>query len=90
MAQDAQRSYHRTTIYVTDEQWRWLSRLAAQARLDELPLSASDVIRLAINRLRNQLSNDELRTELIAHVRAEAKQYPGRARRGLPGDQPKT
>ena len=47
MAQDAKRSYHRTTIYVTDEQWRWLSRLAAQARLDELSLSASDVIRLA-------------------------------------------
>ena len=91
MAQDAKRSYHRTTIYVTDEQWRWLSRLAAQARLDELSLSASDVIRLAIARLQEQLSNDDdLRTELIAHVRAEAKQYPGRARRGLPGDEPKT
>ena len=91
MAQDAKRSYHRTTIYVTDEQWRWLSRLAAQARLDELSLSASDVIRLAIARLQDQLSNDDdLRTELIAHVRAEAKQYPGRARRGLPRDEPKT
>ena len=87
MAQDAKRSYHRTTIYVTDEQWRWLSRLAAQARLDELSLSASDVIRLAIARLQDQLSNDyDLRAELIAHVRAEAKQYPGRARRGLPKD----
>jgi hypothetical protein len=91
MAPDAKRSYHRTTIYVTDEQWRWLSRLAAQARLDELSLSASDVIRLAIARLQDQLSDDDdLRTELIAHVRAEAKQYPGRARRGLPGDEPKT
>jgi hypothetical protein len=91
MAHDAKRSYHRTTIYVTDEQWRWLSRLAAQARLDELSLSASDVIRLAIARLQDQLSDDDkLRTELIAHVRAEAKQYPGRARRGLPGDEPKT
>jgi hypothetical protein len=91
MAQDAKRSYHRTTIYVTDEQWRWLSRLAAQARLDELSLSASDVIRLAIARLQDQLSNDDdLRTELIAHVRAEAKQYPGRARRGLPEGEPKT
>jgi hypothetical protein len=27
----------KTSAYVTDEQWRWLSRLAAQARLDELP-----------------------------------------------------
>ena len=91
MAKDPKRSYHRTTIYVTDEQWRWLSRLAAQARLDELSLSASDVIRLAIARLQHQLTDDDdLRTELIAHVRAEAKQYPGRARRGLPGDEPKT
>jgi hypothetical protein len=51
-------------------------------------LSASDVIRLAVARLRDQLSEDDLRTELIAHVRAEAKQYPGRARRGLPKEQP--
>ena len=80
------KSYHRTTIYVTDEQWRWLSRLAAQARLDELPLSASDGIRLAIARLQDQLSEDDLRSELIVHVHAEAKQYPGRARRGLPKD----
>jgi hypothetical protein len=59
-------------------------------RLDELSLSASDVIHLAIARLQDQLSDDDLRTELIAHVRAEAKQYPGRARRGLPGDEPRT
>jgi DNA polymerase I-like protein with 3'-5' exonuclease and polymerase domains len=90
MAQDKPRSYHRTTIYLTDEQWRWLSRLAAQARLDGLPLSASDVIRLAVTRLRDQLSDKELRKALIAHVHSEAQQYPGRARRGLPGDQPKT
>jgi hypothetical protein len=44
------------------------------------------VIRLAITRLRDQLPEDDLRTELIAHVRAEAKQYPGRAGRGLPKD----
>jgi hypothetical protein len=29
MAKDTAGSYHRTTIYLTDEQWRWLSRLAA-------------------------------------------------------------
>jgi integrase len=33
-----------------------------------LALSASDVIRLAAARLRDQLSEDDLRTELIAHV----------------------
>ena len=83
MAKNTAGSYHRTTIYLTDEQWRWLSRLAAQARLD-LPLSASDVIRLAVTRLRDQLSEEELRKALIAHVRSEAERYPGRARRGLP------
>jgi hypothetical protein len=48
--------------------------------------SASDVIRLAAARLRDQLPDAELRTELIAYVRAEAGQYPGRARHGLPKD----
>ena len=69
MAKNTAGSYHRTTIYLTDEQWRWLSRLAAQARLDDLPLSASDVIRLAVTRLRDQLPEKELRKALIAHVR---------------------
>ena len=84
MAKNPAGSYHRTTIYLTDEQWRWLSRLAAQARLDDLYLSASDVIRLAVTRLHDQLTERELRRALIAHVRSEAERYPGRARRGLP------
>ena len=48
------------------------------------PWSASDVIRLAVTRLRDQLPEKELRKALIAHVRSEAERYPGRARRGLP------
>jgi hypothetical protein len=86
MAKNTAGSYHRTTIYLTDEQWRWRwpSRLAAQARLDDLPLSASDAIRLAVTRLQDQLSESELRKAPIAHVPSEAEQYPGRARRGLP------
>ena len=84
MAKKTTGSYHRTTIYLTDEQWRWLSRLAAQARLDDLQLSASEVIRLAVTRLHDQLPDKELRKALIAHVRCVAERYPGRARRGLP------
>jgi hypothetical protein len=38
-----------------------LSRLAAQARLDDLSLSASDVIRLVGTRLRDQVPEKELR-----------------------------
>jgi hypothetical protein len=85
MAKNMAGSYHRTTIYLTDEQWRWLSRLAAQARLDDLPLSASDVIRLAVTRLRDQLPDKELRKAKIAHVRNEAEQYPGALAAGCQG-----
>ena len=76
--------YQRTTVYLTTEQRQWLRRVAAQAQLDELPISASDVARLAVNRLHEQLTEDKLRKALIAHVQAELKEYPGRARRGLP------
>jgi hypothetical protein len=41
------------------------------------------MIRLAVTRLQDQLSEKELRKTLIAHVLSEAEQYPGRARRGL-------
>ncbi len=84
MAEQPMRSYHRTTIYVTEEQRRWLSRIAAQAKLDGLALSASDVIRFALTTLHRQMDDAELRKALIEHVHAEAKQYPGRAKRGLP------
>jgi DNA polymerase I-like protein with 3'-5' exonuclease and polymerase domains len=79
------KSYHRTTVYLTDEQRQWLNRIAAQARLDGVSLSGADVVRLAIVRLQQQLSEDELRQALIDHVRTEAVEYPGRVKRGLPG-----
>ncbi len=55
MAEQPMRSYHRTTIYVTEEQRRWLSRIAAQAKLDGLALSASDVIRFDPGRAKRGL-----------------------------------
>ncbi len=83
---DAQqsRSYHRTTIYLTEEQHQWLTRLAAQARLEGSTLSASDVIRYALTSVQERLPEPELREAVIKHVHNEAKLYPGRARRGLP------
>jgi Arc/MetJ-type ribon-helix-helix transcriptional regulator len=85
---DAQRarSYHRTTIYLTEEQRQWLTRLAAQAKLDGSTLSASDVIRYALTTLQERLPEAKLREAVIKHVHTEAKLYPGRARRGLPPD----
>ena len=78
------RSYHRTTIYLTEEQRQWLTRLAAQARLEGSTLSASDVIRYALTSLQERLPEKEPREAVIKHVHGEAKLYPGRARRGLP------
>jgi len=68
--------YHRTTVYLT-QQRQWLRQIAARARLDDLTFSASDAIRLALDRLKSQMSEDELRPALEAHVE-EAQRYPGR------------
>jgi hypothetical protein len=78
------KAYQRSTVYLTAEQRQWLRRVAGQAQLDDLPISASDVVRLALTRLQDQLGERELRKALIAHVQAEVEEYPGRARRGLP------
>ena len=78
------KSYHRTTVYLTDEQRQWLRRAAAKAQLDGLIVSASDLIRLALSRLQDQVPEKQLHKELTAHVLAEAELYPGRAKRGLP------
>jgi Arc/MetJ-type ribon-helix-helix transcriptional regulator len=86
MDADRPRAYHRTTIYLTEEQRQWLTRLAAQARLEGSTLSASDVIRYALTSLQARLPDAELREAVIKHVHDEAKLYPGRARRGLPPD----
>jgi hypothetical protein len=84
MAQPAAKAYHRTTVYLTDEQRQWLRRAAAKAQLEGLTVSASDLIRLALTRLQEQVSEKQLHKELTAHVLAEAERYPGRAKRGLP------
>src|ERR671937_45549 len=84
MAQPAAKAYHRTTVYLTREQRQWLRRAAAKAQLDGLTVSASDVIRLALSRLKEQVTDKQLHKELAEHVLAEAKVYPGRAKRGLP------
>jgi hypothetical protein len=76
-------SYRRTTVYLTEEQQRWLQHLAAQASLDDVPISASDAVRLGIDRLR-ALAPDQLRTLLVTHIHDEALRHPGRIKRGMP------
>jgi hypothetical protein len=78
------KTYHKVTISLTAEQHAWIRRVAAQAQLEGVSITAADVIRLALTRLQDQLAERDLRTELIAHVLKEVEHYPGRANRGLP------
>jgi hypothetical protein len=77
-------TYRATTVYLTNDQSDWLRRLSAQASLDGLSISGADVVRLALDRLRGQLDNENLRTALIEHIHDEAQRYPGRVKRGMP------
>src|SRR5215211_9437726 len=75
--QDVETSrYKRVTVYLTDEQHRW-AKQAARAAGDE-SLSASDVIRLAVTRLREaQAGGLELGRELAEQAWAEVAVYRG-------------
>jgi hypothetical protein len=75
--------YRRTTVYLTEEQLRWLRTLTAQAHLDDIPVSASDVVRLGLDTLR-EMAPTQLRAQLITHVHAEAERYRGRLKKGMP------
>jgi DNA polymerase I-like protein with 3'-5' exonuclease and polymerase domains len=78
------KTYHKVTTSLTAEQHEWIRRVAAQAQLDGVSITSADVIRLALTRLQEQLPEEDLRVELVAHVLQEVEQYPGRANRGLP------
>ena len=81
-------AYQKVTTSLTPKQHQWVRQVAAKAQLEGLSINAADVIRLAIDRLQDQLSEQELRAALVAHVLEEARHYPGRAKRGLPREQP--
>jgi DNA polymerase I-like protein with 3'-5' exonuclease and polymerase domains len=82
------KTYHKVTTSLTGEQHEWIRRVAAQAQLEGVSITAADVIRLALTRLQEQLPEADLRAELVAHVLNEVKHYPGRANRGLPRSAP--
>ena len=81
-------AYQKVTTSLTPEQHQWVRQVAAKAQLAGLSINAADVIRLALDRLQDQLSEQELRDALVTHVLKEVKHYPGRAKRGLPKEQP--
>jgi hypothetical protein len=64
MARAESTPFHRTTVYLTQDQRQWLRQLAARAQLDNLSFSASDVIRLALDELKKSMSEHEIRQAL--------------------------
>src|SRR4030095_70097 len=47
MAQPTAKTYHRTTVYLTDEQRQWLRRAAAKATLEGMTVSGTGCLRPA-------------------------------------------
>jgi hypothetical protein len=84
MVTGGSKTYHKVTTSLTAEQHEWIRRIAAQAQLEGVSITAADVIRLALTRLQKQLGEGDLRAELIEHVLKEVERYPGRVNRGLP------
>ena len=76
-------SYQRATFFLTAGQRRWLKDIA-----HDLPagLSTSDVVRLAVSRLRSDIEAGgvNLVDALVAQAHTEAATHPGRRNRGLP------
>lgn len=82
-AAPAAEHYRRITVFVTPEQYRWARQVALQAQLEDCALSTSDVVRLALERLRGS-DPASLRQALVDQAWRELRRYPGRAKRGMP------
>jgi hypothetical protein len=82
-ATSARVAYQRTAVYLTPDLRKWL-RDTARALPDGL--SASDVVRLALVRLRDDAVGEQvdLVPELVRLAHEDAERYAGRRNRGLP------
>lgn len=79
----AQLTYERATTFLTADQRRWLKDTSRSLPVDGL--SASDIVRLAVSRLRGDIEDGlELVDALSAQAHEEAATHPGRRNRGLP------
>jgi len=76
-------TYAKVAVSLTPEQRRWLK--ATPAALDVEGLSSSDLVRLALTRLRADIDDGLPLTDLlIEQAHAEAQELTGRRNRGLP------
>ena len=79
----SQQTYERATVFLTPDQRKWLKETARALPVDGL--SASDVVRLAVNRLRRDVDEGFALVEVLsAQAYEEAATHPGRRNRGLP------
>jgi len=76
-------TYAKVAVSLTPEQRRWLK--TTPAALDVEGLSSSDLVRLALTRLRSDIDDGLPLTDLlIEQAHAEAQELTGRRNRGLP------
>ncbi len=77
-------TYERMTVYLTPDQKRWVKNSAKALPVDGL--SSSDIVRLAIMRLRQAIDGGdvELVEALSKQAHEEAERLTGRRNRGLP------
>jgi len=81
--QDVRTTYAKVAVSLTPEQRHWLK--ATPAALDVEGLSSSDLVRLALTRLRSDIDDGLPLTDLlIEQAHAEAQELTGRRNRGLP------
>lgn len=77
-------TYQRQTVFLTPDLRGWLKKTAKDMPVEGL--SASDVVRLALNELRRQVGEGsvDLVAALTAQAHREAATMAGRRNRGLP------
>ena len=77
--------YEKTSAFLTPEQRQWLKATIRGLPVEIEGLSASDVIRLAIDQLRDAVDDGLPLLELLtSRAHAEAERFNGRRNRGLP------
>lgn len=76
-------TYERVMAYLTPDQRDWLRQ--TDRSMDMEGLSRSDIIRLAISRLREDVDGGlDLQSLLVRQAHEEAARFSGRRNRGLP------
>ena len=74
--------YRRVAVFLSQEQYAWVRNVALKAQMEDIPISMSDVVRLAVQRLK--ASRGDVRAAVVAQAWEDVETYPGRAKRGLP------